>query len=223
MNRQITTFRFDDVLWDYAPQVTVLENGKYGIFDIQKNEYIIPNIYQAISRQKNNDMVCIKKEDKWGYFYMPQKRVSECIYDSVEIFVQNYGVVKKNGKYGAIDTLCIETVPCKYDRLFDNNYGKYFWKAEANVCLNGKFGRINAKNNVLVPIIYDSFAYFSWNISGLALYKVSLNQKFGIINNYGKEILPIEYDEIQFSNEQDYYAPLRLTKNGLTKLVKVYR
>ena len=110
LNRQLTPFRFDDVRWDYTPQPTVIENGKYGVFDIRKNKYIIPAIYNAIHRFKESDLIWVQKEGK-----------------------------------------------------------------------------------------------------------------LGIINHDGKEILPIEYDEIQFSDAQDYYAPLRLTKNGLSRLVKIRR
>jgi hypothetical protein len=218
-NTLLTPFQFEDVHFNYPKKPTVVINNKYGIFDIKNQQYIMPAIYQQIRRNKEDDLVPVLKNGKWGYFYTPQKRAGECIYDKCEMAFENYGVVQKNGKYGAVDTLCIESVPCKYDSIYDNK----FYNGQANVRLNGKFGRIDGQNKVLIPIIYDEITGFGTTFYGVTLYKIGINGKYGLYNQYGEEILPIEYEAIEYSDTGNYYAPLRLTKNGLTRLVKVYR
>ena len=88
----------------------------------------------------------------------------------------------------------------KYD------YQSYFDKnGLAIVRLNNKYGMINEKNEVIIPIIYDNVYYFQSN--GLAKVKVKLNNKYGIINEKNEIIIPIIYNYIYFFED-----------NGLTKV-----
>jgi hypothetical protein len=64
----------------------------------------------------------------------------------------------------------------KYDSqgYFDKN-------GLAQVKLNNKYGMINKKNEIIIPIIYDYI--YSFEDNGLA--KVNLNKKLFYLNEYG--------------------------------------
>lgn len=95
--------------------------------------------------------------------------------------------VKKDGKWGYINTDNNPVIPIKYDFIehFDSN-------GLVQVVLDNKWGYINKYNTIVLDIIYDYVDVF---IDGLC--NVSLNGMCGIINNIGKIVIPLEYDDIR--------------------------
>ena len=71
----------------------------------------------------------------------------------------------------------------KYD------YVGYFREGLATVKLNGKWGSINKKGEIVIPLKYDQIGDFH---EGLAI--VELNGKWGFINTEGQEVISIKYD-----------------------------
>lgn len=66
----------------------------------------------------------------------------------------------------------------------------------ASVSLKNKWGFVNEKGEVVIPLIYDAVRDFS---GGLAVFK--LNDKWGFINTKGEQVVPMSYDHIgEFSN-----------------------
>ncbi|TKC00784.1 WG repeat-containing protein [Pedobacter cryophilus] len=86
-------------------------------------------------------------------------------------------------------------------------YDKFtpFINEVAAVSLNGKWGMINKKGDVIIPIEYESEPY---EASGLV--KVKLSNKFGFLDKTGKIVIPIKYDEADLFS--DNFA--RVKTNG---------
>ncbi len=92
--------------------------------------------------------------------------------------------VKRNDKYGFIDTTGTEVVPVKYDKVDD------FSEGLAGVKLNDKWGFIDTTGQEIIALKYDEVGYFS---EGLA--SVQLNNKFGFVNTTGQEVIPLIYED----------------------------
>ena len=103
----------------------------------------------------------------------------------------NLIMVKKNEKYGIIDTLKNILIPTDYDRL--DYEGKGLFKAKKG----DKFGLINLKNEQLTPFQYDEILSLN-----KGFIKVKKQGYFGFINEKGQEVIPCIYNktESQFTN-----------------------
>lgn len=91
-----------------------------------------------------------------------------------------YYRLKRNGKYGIIDSQLNNVTPFKYD---------YIWSFhENNLCMveiDDKYGYINAKGKEQVAVKYDNIESFE---NGLAVAK--LGEFYGIINEQDEVVVP---------------------------------
>lgn len=138
-------------------------------------------------------------------------------YDELGEFSEGFAAVKKDGKWGFINTKGKDVIPCRYDGVYsfsegfamvenEDKYGfintkgqevipcKYdnvgcFSEGFATVMKDGGWGFINTKGEEIVPYKYDHAFPFS---EGLAL--VEQHEKCGYINNKGEEVIPCKYD-----------------------------
>ena len=141
-------------------------------------------------------------------------------YDELYGFHEGLAKVYKNKKYGFIDKLGHEIVPCIYDKAEDYHLGisivskgektgvinqegdivipckfddiQTFGKDSLAVaCLYGKYGFIDLKGNIVIPFNYEECGEFS---EGLAA--VRQNGLYGFINKKGELIIPCQYREL---------------------------
>ena len=105
-------------------------------------------------------------------------------YNELRSFSEGLAAVKKNDKWGYINTKGDLVIPCEYD-----GYPREFSEGLAPVDKNGKWGFINTKGEIVIPFEYDSADSFS---EGLAA--VKKNDKWGFINTKGDLVTPCEYD-----------------------------
>lgn len=115
-------------------------------------------------------------------------------------FSGGLAAVKKNGKYGFIDTKGNVKIDFAYTRAYD------FSEGLAKVEQNGKVGFVNKNGETVVPIEYEDAGFFKegcvWVVK---------NGKYGFVDKTGKEIIPTQYDyAYPFS---DGIAPVK--KDGL--------
>ncbi len=92
---------------------------------------------------------------------------------------------------------------------------KKFSHGLAAIEINGKYGFINEKGDVVIPLRFDRVSSFK---EGLAWIK--LNGKYGYINNKGKLVIPIKYDNaMTFRNGmarvEINYKPFYINTKGL--------
>lgn len=76
----------------------------------------------------------------------------------------------KKLKYGLIDSSGREIARCKYDQIYDFQYGV------AVVVINRKYGLVDTYGREIVPCVFDEIDYFSEGYI-----KVKLQNKWGIM------------------------------------------
>ena len=99
-------------------------------------------------------------------------------YDNIGSFQEGLASVKKDGKYGFINTRGKEVISCKYDGVGDFHEG--LAKVRIGDYRDGKYGLINTQGEEVVPCKYDAAYDFS---EGLAV--VKRNGKWGYVDKYG--------------------------------------
>ena len=121
------------------------------------------------------------------------------IFDDAEKLNTGIIKVKKNGRWGVINSSGVQICACIYDEICENENGfAIVWK-------NGKYGIVNTDGKILCKPIYD----YIWSFeNGFA--KVEKNGKYGFINTDGKQICKCIYEDIKLF--------LPTTKNALVLL-----
>lgn len=153
--------------------LTILENGKYNLFDLFSKQNIFTNFDEITRISRDKLMFCIKKDDKVKYIDFENNRETEYEYDDI-IFINkiknrseyirnrkfNFERIKvlKNSKFGFLNNELEEVIECKYD------FVKYFTYDEvaednevenenrliyADVCINDENYKIDINGNRL--------------------------------------------------------------------------
>ena len=109
-------------------------------------------------------------------------------YDAIENFYDGMAMVTKGDKYGFIDKMGNEVIPCIYEYSgMEANFN--FSDGLALVYKDNGLYFINKKGEKAFSFNYDWSEGFS---EGFAL--VCKNEKYGFIDTSGKEIVPLIYD-----------------------------
>lgn len=105
-------------------------------------------------------------------------------YDKLYGFHEGLAKVCKNDKYGFIDKLGHEIIPCIYDEAKDFNLG-------VSIVEKGeKTGAINKHGKMVIPCKYDNINSFGKDSLAVAF----LNEKSGFIDLEGNIAIPFNYD-----------------------------
>ena len=117
------------------------------------------------------------------------------------------------GKWGYVENRK-KVIPFVYDEAdsfsfeVDDKAGDFV----AKVKLKGKYGYINKKGDVVIPLIYDEIENCNiWNDSRL---KVKINNKYGFYYKTGQEVVPPVYDDINLFVD-DLAVVISFGKKGL--------
>lgn len=154
-------------------------------------------IFGAILLFYNNKKIADVSIDKVS------KELAESIkkYDRIYDFHEGLARVEKGKKFGFIDKLGNEIIPCKYDDADDFKFGV------AVVEIDDKNGLINKQGNTILVCKYDNIHTFDKDSTATAY----LNKKAGRINITGDVVIPFEYEEC--CNFSEGLSAVR--KNGL--------
>lgn len=105
-------------------------------------------------------------------------------YDELYNFSDGLAIVCKNKKYGFIDKLGHEIIPCKYD------YAQDFINGISIVTMDKKQGAINEQGSIVIPCKYDAINRNDKD----SLMVTILNGKWGFLDLKGNIAIPFEYD-----------------------------
>ena len=112
---------------------------------------------------------------------------------------KGYYKLKRDGKYGIIDSQLNNVTPFKYD---------YIWDFEKNnlckVERDNKFGYVNANGEEQVAVKYDDIESFEM---GLAVAK--LGRYYGIINEQDEVVVPFNLDYLDMRGLENGYATMK--------------
>ena len=123
------------------------------------------------------------------------KNISQQMYEEGENFTNGVAKVRRNNKWGSIDILGREIIPCIYYdaslTLITPCIYDYVSKYGALILVkkNDRFGFIDKYGNEIISHIYERVHY---NCDLICVF----NGKWGILNENGKEIAACIYDEI---------------------------
>lgn len=241
----------------------IAQNKKWGLADSLGN-VALPCEYDEIDVYEGNFMR-IRQGEKYSLMHTLSWEALPCIYGIDEMSnlaesfpfyawkknhaaelsdFQHIGVVmgknfavKKEGKWGIMDTLLAEMYPFRLDSITTThhyftvfkggkwgiiapdgktwiNYCRYtrIKEDKANtfvVYLGDKCGMIDSSGNTLVPCIYDEVSQINNNF-----FKIGIAGKYGIVNLAGEIVTPVKFQSIEdYDNE---YALLQTNdKSGL--------
>jgi hypothetical protein len=152
---------------------------------VQKVELSKENIsVQEIDKETGWKRILLNKPKKWGFIDDKGEITIPFIYDFVNPF-ENGLAYAKIGSQEFFITIQNLRLKGNYDEV------RIFSERIAAVKKNGKWGFINERGELEIPIVYNEVDYF--RPSGLC--SVTKNGKAGFINKNGKEIIPIIYEE----------------------------
>lgn len=167
----------------------VKRDGKYGYIDKQGKE-VISCKYDIAPESFEDGMALVRIYRKgWGVILKTGKElVTLGKYDEIFLpYINGMLRVKKNGKYGFVDSKDRERVKCRFDDADESfRYG-----GVTRIWIGDKVGVVNNKGKIVVkPGRYTHIMEFN---NGYARASINSNPYFiqeeGIINHKGKEII----------------------------------
>lgn len=146
----------------------------------------------------------IKQDNKWGYIDKTGKVVIAAEFDQASFFSQGLAFVRKDNK--------IEVINSRGETEFylPNNVNNYaaFSEDLAVVAINGKYGFINKKGEIVITPQFDQARSFS---EGLAVVKIG--NHYGFIDKSGQTVVnPQFFSATSFSES---LAAVRFKQNDL--------
>ena len=176
--------------------------------DIDCNVYVDNNLI-AVVKQNKVEILSLCKGEYWVQCVClcnPQYKIEQIVnlknhkvlkLEFTELFAVNAGIKSNTSMLSYNEEMTYTNKEEHYSvlplTLYDNVNS--FSEGLASVKQNGKYGFIDKKGTVIVPLIYDNVNSFS---EGLAI--VGQNCKYGLIDKKGNIVLPLIYDYINESN-----------------------
>lgn len=180
---------------------------------------------QFAYRDKN--MIRYAKTEKKSTDYLLTLNADDARLIMNDKVIGNLVVVKKDGKYGFMNTKGKKIIPLEYD--FARPITTLNSNGEPNIIVrkDQKYGTINAKNKTILPFEYDKIYQFQFNrvlcfkdnkyqflnreltainadqyddafdFKPTGVALVILNGKYGLIDTLGKALLPMQYDKVR--------------------------
>lgn len=144
--------------------------------------------------------------EKYGYVDANDKVIIKPQFDEAYEFRDGYAPVKKNEKFGMIDSSGNEVIAFKYKDL------GYLQEGLIIATSNGiKFGFINIKSEIVIPFIYDNCYNF---LNNFAIVKIK--GKYGMINKKNIMVVPCKY--VSMENMEGGIAKVCAKSDGVNDI-----
>lgn len=140
--------------------------------------------YDSYKNEQNENAMRVIKDDKWGIVNVKNGEILLNIeYDFIDGFYNGLAVIKKDNKYGIIDSKLNVIVEPKWEYI--NPFYSYSYTTVT--AKNEKAGVIDRKGNVIIkPLYYDYISAFNDEL--LALAKNIKDEKNVIIDIKGNVV-----------------------------------
>jgi hypothetical protein len=219
--KQKTNFIYDEIALtslekDGMAGNTFWENGLILVKKNKQIAYLNKDLTQTISfgeydtgeRFNQNRIAIVSKNNKYGIINEFGKEVVKAEYDTIEHPEESYHesqifAAKRNNYLVLLDQNGKKIYDQIKDFSFDycrlNNKIEKIYHIQD---LNGKYGAIDTKGKLIIPIVYKEFQDFKSNYNAI----VNLNGKFGLINSNNEITYRIDNKAIYCDRrELDYY------------------
>lgn len=166
------------------------ETGKRFSFMDQGSE----NYFDEKILKERANMSPINIDGTWGFkkgFHAgTHDIVIEPQFENAQFFNEGLAAVKKNGKWGYIDTSATVIIPYQFEAA------NWFENGLAGVKLNGKWGFITTTGKWAIQPQYDSVHDFSEKLT-----PAKIGSKWGYIDRKGKTKIDFQFEEALAFNE----------------------
>ncbi len=171
----------------YAVANETSEPNKFGSIDKHEN-VIIPFTYEQILW--DGDLAIVKMNGRWGMLNHYGETIIPIMYtNQIEWNDQGIAYVSNGSRWGAIDRTGKIIIPFNYCDLGEVN-------GDIIMCVDGKYGMMDIKENILIKPTFEEFFYFNEGVAS-----VKMQGKYGLLNKVGRIILSPRYDKpIVFEN-----------------------
>lgn len=215
--------------------VCLKKSGKWGFADMYTGEIIVPVSWSNIiynNQVSVLDYVWVDKGDGTFFYYdIASQRIlfpeTEGYSETNSFNEQGYACVKKGSKYGAVlkdgsifvdfEYKKTEKVEERAKELIEQTLAAYkrtgeFKNGMSWVEKDGKYGVINLKGEVVIPIKYEDMNPNYIDKMGFA---VKQNGKYGVVSFNNEQRIPFEYDYIIPIIQGEYIGVKNQGKWGL--------
>ena len=216
------------ILASSGSMLIVRKGNYYGVIETNTGKEILEPKYSSITYLPYTEDFLVVSNRKTGVISRNKETKIDLLYDSIELMDIDAGLylVKRDGKYGVIDTKGNTKIYAEYDAIgidiskFEKNNIKNKYILVDNLIpieKDGKWGLFDKNGNQLVDFTYDSFGYIaSTNKDALNLlvipgYNVMVackDGKYTLINSSGQQPFSAFVDDIYLvisSNQEHYY------------------
>ena len=200
---------FPPRFYEGLASVQLTDDEMSGFIDKTGKEVIAPMFDGASGFSEGFSSV--RKGDMHGFIDKTGKEVIPLKYEQAANFSGGYVAVTLNGKPGYVTRSGKEKLFPQYDNIFISDGPTLASK-------NEKWGYINKKGKVTIPLIYENADSFEGEFG-----KVKLNGKWGLIDKRGKEIIPPTYDVIVRFDNTFFIVMLGETQFVIDKEGREYR
>lgn len=172
-------------------------------------KYLVPNLFccflfscatPLVITEKNRELYKIEVDQKVGYIdqkgnvsIQPKYEADDtdswrmATSQSTDFFVSGtFAVVKKEGKYGLIDSKGNQVTPFIYDQLIKKRDSTFIAAG------NNAYGMLNSSGDTIVPFLFDSRFFLDSKKS----FPASINNQYIIYDPVDHEIIETNYDYI---------------------------
>ena len=182
-----------------------ITKGSYNLINKKTGEKQFTGNYDFLDSFGSSANFIAKKGTKYGLINQEEIIVLPFEYDTIVDrrmrsdkigFNISYGFIKKNGKFGLLDSLGNSSTPIHFDQApkTSNHWGIPF-------SIDGKFGATSLYGEVLIPFEYDN--HISINDPNFA--HVKKDGKQGLYEFKKSLVLPTEYDYIYFDEDSEIF------------------
>jgi len=177
-----------------ANTLFIVQDNQYGLLDNDGTVISAP-LYDNIQYDHYRKVYHIKKDALTGLYIESTKKKTAIEYQQVYSDGTRFITVKKNGRYGIINYVLEQVLPCEYDKIDIMGSSGHLRAVQ-----NGFTGLFNDKGKEIIPVRYDKIDEFSLTEKLRGLYKIALNGRLGIVDAANKTIVPVLYDGIAEMN-----------------------
>ena len=158
------------------PFVLIKENGKYGVYDIEKRKWVLPREYDSI-KMDGEILSAQKNGENLLFFDLSGNLQNIPNYDPTIHYNNNLFGVREGNKKGVVNLKGELVLPIVYDSI-------QYLNTNAFLVAKGNKWELSTGSEI-IPIQYDNF-----NITQDGFLIVEKNGKKGLLNTNGQEVLP---------------------------------
>ncbi|MDC3252665.1 WG repeat-containing protein [Crocinitomicaceae bacterium] len=221
---------FDDA-YDFQNEMAKVEINGAQTFIRKSGVSIFPPIYEEVERYFDTLFV-VKKDGRFGFVNDRGQQVVDLVYESVGALNDDLAIAALDGRIVYLNKQGTIAVDYGY-KIYPNFIKKgEFIDGIAVVLKNGKYGRVNLKNELVTAFEFDNIDigetvipaqkgefWGLYNTEGelisaadyLSLERLkngafiaSKSQGLGVINQQGESMIPFSYNDIEFIGDSLY-------------------